>query len=52
MSWMLFWKIIFLGVLALFAVMAVLTTINGAKDVKKLLRELDEEAERGDQTKR
>lgn len=52
MSWMLFWKIVFIAVLTLFAVMAVLTTINGAKDVKKLLRALDDEANGDDQTKR
>ncbi len=52
MTWMLFWKIVFIAVLGLFAVMTVLTTINGAKDVRRLLKELDEEADSGDQTKR
>lgn len=52
MTWMLFWKIVFVAVLAIFAVMTVLTTIYGARDVRKLLRDLDEEQESGDQTKR
>lgn len=45
MNWQLLWQIVFISVLILFAVMAVLTTIYGARDVKKLLKELDEEAE-------
>jgi hypothetical protein len=44
MNWMLFWKIVFVVVLSLFAVMTVLTTIYGARDVRKLLKDLDEEA--------
>ncbi len=44
MNWMLFWKIVFVAVLSLFAVMTVLTTIYGARDVRKLLKELDAEA--------
>lgn len=45
MSWMLFWKICFVVVLAAFAVMAVLVTILGARDVRNLLRRLKEDPE-------
>ncbi len=48
MNWMLIWKIVFVGVLAVFAVMAVMTTIYGARDIKKMLRELDEEKDEED----
>ena len=40
MSWILFWKIIFISVLSAFAVMTVLTIFLGAKDVRELLRGL------------
>ncbi len=40
MSWILFWKIVFIGVLSAFAVMTVLTIFLGAKDVRSLLRDL------------
>ncbi len=43
MNWILIWKTVFVAVLTAFAVMAVVTTIYGARDIKKLLRELDEE---------
>lgn len=43
MSWMLFWKIVFLVVLSLFAVMTVLTSILGARDIRKLFHKLDNE---------
>jgi hypothetical protein len=45
MTWMLFWKIVFVAVLSLFAVMSGLTIIFGAKDVRKLLREFEAETE-------
>ncbi|MFT5469857.1 MAG: putative membrane protein [Verrucomicrobiales bacterium] len=45
MSWMLFWKIVFIAVLSLFAVMTVFTTFLGARDIRKLFRKLDEEGE-------
>ena len=45
MSWMLFWKIVFLAVLSLFAVMSVLTSILGARDIRKLFRKLNDENE-------
>ena len=50
MSWELLWKIIFIIIMVAFALMAVATTILGAKDVKNLLRDLnrDDESEDGD----
>ena len=49
MNWMLLWKIVFVVVLALFATMTVLTTIYGARDVRRLLRSLDEDQADRDQ---
>ncbi len=40
MTWILFWKIVLILALALFAVMAVLVAIFGALDIGKLLRAL------------
>ena len=37
MTWMLFWKILFIAVMAVFALMAVLVTILGARDVRRLI---------------
>jgi hypothetical protein len=50
MSWELIWKTIFIFILCAFAVMAVVTTVLGARDVKDLLRDLkeDEEQEKED----
>ncbi|MBG87744.1 MAG: hypothetical protein CMO80_12685 [Verrucomicrobiales bacterium] len=44
MNWQLNWQIVFIAVVAIFLVMAVLTTIFGARDVKKFLRELEDES--------
>ena len=40
MTWILFWKIVFIFVVIAFALMAVLTTILGAKDIRSLFRHL------------
>jgi hypothetical protein len=48
MNWQLIWQIVFVSILVLFAVMAVMTTIFGARDVKKLLKELDEDIKKDD----
>ena len=40
MTWILFWKIILILALAAFAVMVVLVTIFGARDIKRLLAAL------------
>lgn len=45
MSWMLLWKILLIGVLAVFSVMALLVTVLGARDVVKLLRALKNKEE-------
>jgi hypothetical protein len=37
MTWELLWKILFVVIVALFVVMAVVTTIGGARDIKRLL---------------
>ncbi len=45
MTWMLFWKICFVVVLGVFALMAVLVTLLGARDVRALLRRLKNRSE-------
>ncbi|NOY00198.1 MAG: hypothetical protein GXP30_10750 [Verrucomicrobia bacterium] len=45
MTWILFWKIMFVVVMAMFAVMACLVTYFGAKDIKKLLKALSEDGD-------
>ncbi|NNE90147.1 MAG: hypothetical protein HKN23_00725 [Verrucomicrobiales bacterium] len=45
MTWQLFWQIFLFGVLGIFAVMAVLVTILGARDIRKLIRGLKENDE-------
>jgi len=50
MNWMFLWKFVFVAVLGLFAVMTLLTTYYGARDVRRMLRSLDEEQERSDQS--
>jgi len=46
MFWILLWKISFVVAVVLFAVMAVLTTIGGAFDIRKLLRRLGNRGEK------
>lgn len=43
MIWELIWKTSFIFILSAFAVMAVATTILGARDVKDLFRDLNED---------
>lgn len=43
MTWMLLWKIVLLISLFLFAIVAVVTTIGGAFDIRKLFRRLRED---------
>lgn len=40
MTWELLWKISFVIVLSLFAIMAIITTIGGARDIRRLLSHL------------
>ncbi len=42
MNWQLIWQFVFVGLLPGFAVMSVLVIINGAKDVRRLLTELED----------
>ncbi len=42
-AWETLWKIVLLGGIALFAGMAIWVTIYGAKDIRTLFRELDEQ---------
>jgi len=46
MTWILFWKIMFIVVMIVFAVMACMVTVFGARDIKKLLKSLGEEVKR------
>lgn len=48
MSWELLWKVVFVGVIGVFAVMSVLVTIFGARDIKRLLGELEQERDEAD----
>ena len=41
--WIVLWKIVLLGTLAAFSIMAVLVTIGGAFDIVKLLKRLRED---------
>lgn len=41
MNWQLIWQVVFVGLMSGFAAMSVLVILNGAKDVRKLLSELD-----------
>ena len=43
MTWTLLWKIVLVVSLLLFAVVAVVTTIGGAFDIRKLFRRLRED---------
>ena len=42
-AWMILWKIVLIGGLALFAALAVLVSIGGFFDVAKLIRRLKED---------
>ncbi|MBC8354665.1 MAG: hypothetical protein H8E66_21925 [Planctomycetes bacterium] len=43
MSWMLLWKVVLLLSIGCFALMAVIVTIGGAVDVRRLFRRLRED---------
>jgi hypothetical protein len=43
-AWALVWKIVFFTGVFLFAILAVLVTFGGAKDVGKLIRKLKQDA--------
>lgn len=43
MSWELLWKVVLIAVVGAFSLMAILVTILGARDIKKLLRKLRDE---------
>ncbi len=44
-SWSIVWKIIFIIGVGMFAILTVLVTIGGARDVGKLIRRLKSDAE-------
>jgi hypothetical protein len=46
MNWELLWKVVLLATLAAFAAMAVLVTIGGARDIRRLLRRLGDDEQR------
>ncbi len=51
MDWTLFWKLMLVGMLGLFAVMAVAGTVLGARDIRRLmthLRNADADVKEGD----
>lgn len=43
MTWIVLWKVMFVVVMLVFAVMACLVTVLGAKDIRKLLKALGED---------
>ena len=43
-SWTIFWKIVFIIGVGMFAILTVLVTVGGAIDVRKLIRRLKSEA--------
>jgi len=45
MNWELFWKALFIGVIAIFTVMSFLVTFLGARDIQRLLKHLNDEAD-------
>lgn len=45
MSWELLWKIVLIGVVGAFSLMAVLVTILGARDIRNLIKKLRDEEE-------
>ncbi len=49
-AWALVWKIVFFTGVSLFAVLAVLVIFGGAKDVRKLIRKLKQDALNPDQS--
>jgi len=44
-AWMILWKIVLIGGVGLFALLAIVVTIGGFFDVTKLLKKLREDAE-------
>lgn len=40
MTWELIWKSVFIAVISAFAVMSIVVTILGARDIKRLLKHL------------
>ena len=45
MTWELLWKIVFFFGVGVFAIMTVVVTIGGAKDIKRMLSELKKSGE-------
>lgn len=51
MNWELIWKFVLVTILTVFAAMSVLVTIFGARDIKRLLVQLDEQDRSTDTSK-
>lgn len=49
MSWILLWKLLFIVVMAVFIVMAFLVTVLGARDIRRMITELKEDADSVDE---
>ncbi|MEQ9410808.1 MAG: hypothetical protein RIK87_24060 [Fuerstiella sp.] len=47
MNWELIWKVVFIAVVSVFAVMSVLVTVLGAKDIRRLLKHLKDTSDAG-----
>lgn len=45
MTWMLFWQILFIAVMVVFTLMSVMVTVLGARDIRRLLAGLRDDAE-------
>jgi hypothetical protein len=45
MTWELLWKLVFIIVLSAFAVMSIVVTLLGARDIKRLLQRLRDQDE-------
>ena len=41
MNWRFLWEVCLVGALSLFAIMSIVVTIGGAKDIRRLLRRLE-----------
>ena len=51
-NWILLWKVVLIGGIVLFAALAVVVTIGGARDIGKLIRSLkDRQADENSETR-
>jgi len=45
MTWIIFWKVLFIGIMTVFTVMSVLVAVLGARDIRRLLAGLRVDAD-------